>query len=63
MCRESSGANNGAMVRFKVEVVAAFEEHYSCVWRVGWNVTGTLLASSGDDCCVRLWKSELYVSY
>ncbi|XP_026743730.1 nucleoporin SEH1 [Trichoplusia ni] len=55
---ESSGANNGAMVRFKVEVVAAFEEHYSCVWRVGWNVTGTLLASSGDDCCVRLWKMQ-----
>ncbi|CAG9795474.1 unnamed protein product [Diatraea saccharalis] len=48
---------NGAG-RFKTEVLAAFEEHYSCVWRVSWNLTGTLLASSGDDCCVRLWKMQ-----
>ncbi|XP_026320870.1 nucleoporin SEH1 [Hyposmocoma kahamanoa] len=51
-------ANGGCGVRFKTEVMAAFEEHYSTVWRVSWNVTGTLLASSGDDCCVRLWKMQ-----
>ncbi|KAI5634964.1 nucleoporin SEH1 [Phthorimaea operculella] len=54
----TTNANGGCGVRFKTEVVAAFEEHYSCVWRVSWNVTGTLLASSGDDCCVRLWKMQ-----
>ena len=26
------------------------------VWRLSWNVTGTVLASSGDDGCVCLWK-------
>ncbi|CAK1584944.1 unnamed protein product [Parnassius mnemosyne] len=51
-------ANGSCGVRFKTEVMAAFEDHYSCVWRVSWNVTGTLLASSGDDCCVRLWKMQ-----
>ncbi|CAK1553110.1 unnamed protein product [Leptosia nina] len=55
---ESSSNGNGCGVRFRSEVLAAFEDHNSCVWRVSWNVTGTLLASSGDDCCVRLWKMQ-----
>lgn len=28
-----------------------------CAWRVQWNVTGTVLASSGDGGKVQLWKS------
>ena len=27
-------------------------------WRVCWNVVGSVLASAGDDCYVRLWKSN-----
>ena len=39
--------------------VACLREHNSEVWRVEWNVTGTLLASSGDDGQVRLWRASL----
>ncbi|ODM90480.1 Nucleoporin seh1 [Orchesella cincta] len=32
---------------FRIRTVAECEEHNSSVWRVAWNVTGTILASSG----------------
>ena len=35
---------------------AHFDHQGAQVWRVAWNVTGTILASSGDDGCIRLWK-------
>ncbi|KAG8237468.1 hypothetical protein J437_LFUL015687 [Ladona fulva] len=44
--------------RFEVQLLAQFDDHASTVWRVCWNVTGTILASSGDDGCVRLWKAN-----
>ncbi|GBP85058.1 Nucleoporin SEH1 [Eumeta japonica] len=50
--------SSGGTARFRSEVVVAFDDHASCAWRVSWNVTGTMLASSGDDCCVRLWKMQ-----
>ena len=28
------------------------------MWRCAWNVTGTVLASSGDGGMVQLWKSD-----
>ena len=34
------------------------EDHESEVWRVQWNVTGTILGSSGDDGTVRIWKQN-----
>lgn len=46
------------LTKFTVEMIARFEDHYSVVWRVSWNITGTVLASSGDDNCVRLWKGK-----
>ncbi len=41
---------------YTLRVLATFEDHGSQVWRVSWNITGTILASSGDDGAVRLWK-------
>lgn len=42
----------------EVKQLVCFEEYTSKVWRVCWNVTGTILASSGEDGCVKLWKGK-----
>ncbi|ELT96850.1 hypothetical protein CAPTEDRAFT_157718 [Capitella teleta] len=47
-----------ACTKFEIHQVAQFEDHQSQVWRLSWNVTGSILASSGDDGCVRLWKAN-----
>lgn len=51
MEEDSQGAT-----RYIVRTVAKCTDHSSTVWRVAWNITGTILASSGDDGVVRLWK-------
>lgn len=48
----------GTTSRFEIKTVAQFDDHLSQVWRVSWNITGTILASSGDDGTVRMWKSN-----
>jgi nucleoporin SEH1 len=40
----------------EVTVAAELKAHKGEVWRVSWNLTGTILASSGDDGKVLLWK-------
>ena len=44
--------------RFDIRQAGRFDDHGSPVWRVCWNITGTILASSGDDGCVKLWKAN-----
>ncbi|XP_056142275.1 nucleoporin SEH1 [Lampris incognitus] len=51
-------ATSTGPTKFEVQIVAQFDNHNSQVWRVSWNITSTLLASSGDDGCVRLWKAN-----
>ncbi|KAH9926762.1 WD40 repeat-like protein [Fomitopsis serialis] len=46
----------GSDARWSAAVVADFDDHKSSVGRVEWNVTGTVLSSSGNDGRVRLWK-------
>jgi len=50
--------SSGGLSKFEIHIVAQFDNHNSQVWRVSWNITGTVLASSGDDGCVRLWKGK-----
>jgi WD40 repeat protein len=58
---QSIGGTGGSIARkrFRVDLVAEFMEHDAEVWRVEWNITGTILSSSGDDGKVRLWKGRL----
>ncbi|KAH3824374.1 nucleoporin SEH1-like isoform X2 [Dreissena polymorpha] len=51
-----SGATG--LTRFELRQVGDFPNHDSQVWRVCWNVLGTVLVSSGDDSCVRMWKGN-----
>ena len=48
-----------ATQRFAVECVADIDVHSSEIWRCEWNVSGTVVSSSGDDGRVRLWKGGL----
>jgi len=38
------------------EQVGRFLDHKDLVWKLEWNVAGTVLSSSGEDGKVRLWK-------
>lgn len=42
--------------KLEIKEDACFREHEAEVWRVEWNVVGTVLASSGDDGTLRLFK-------
>lgn len=51
-------AADGSAGPLEVRELARLEDHQSVVWRVAWSITGTILGSSGDDGCVRLWKAN-----
>ena len=49
--------------RFEVKQAALFDEHSVAVWRVCWNVTGTILATSGDDGQVGIQKNLFIIFF
>lgn len=40
-----------------VTLATSFQGHDAEIWRVSWNVTGTILASAGSDGNIKFWKS------
>ncbi|XP_015747920.1 PREDICTED: nucleoporin seh1-like [Acropora digitifera] len=56
--RDQGTSAGGNLAKLDISLAARFSDHESQVWRVEWNVTGTILASSGDDGRVRLWKAN-----
>ena len=53
---EEQSASSGASPRLVYEGTVELDK--SEVWRCQWNLTGTVLASSGDCGVVKLWKSD-----
>jgi len=55
--KENGGTTSDEKQRYDIETKCAFNDHGK-VWRVCWNITGTIMASSGSDGFVRLWKAN-----
>ena len=49
---------NATTGKFDYTLVSSLNSHSAEVWRVEWNMIGTILASSGDDGTVRLYKAD-----
>ncbi|KAL4234460.1 Nucleoporin SEH1 [Mactra antiquata] len=56
--RDAALSGQTGLTKFELRQVADFDDHNSQVWRLCWNVTGTVLVSSGDDNKVRMWKGN-----
>lgn len=56
VCSETTAGQS----RLDIQIMSRFSDHSCTVWRVSWNLTGTILSSSGDDGCVRMWKSKSF---
>ena len=51
-----SGTTANVPVEFQIDCIAELNDHREEVWRVEWNLTGSMLASGGDDGRTLLWQ-------
>ncbi|XP_060557222.1 nucleoporin SEH1-like isoform X2 [Ruditapes philippinarum] len=56
--RDATLSGQTGLTKFELKQIGDFNDHDSQVWRICWNVIGTVLVSSGDDSCVRMWKGN-----
>lgn len=54
----SNTGSSSPTPKYEIQQIAKFDDHATRVWRLSWNLTGTILASSGEDGRVRLWKCQ-----
>jgi len=54
---DGSAGGGGPAKKYNIEILFEDPEPVT-VWRVAWNVTGTVLASAGHGPRVRLWKTD-----
>ncbi|KAH3679634.1 hypothetical protein WICMUC_000866 [Wickerhamomyces mucosus] len=51
-------SNESPNIDISIDLISEHDDHQGEVWSVSWNLTGTILSSSGDDGKVRLWKAS-----
>ncbi|KAI9295882.1 WD40 repeat-like protein [Neoconidiobolus thromboides FSU 785] len=51
-------SNSESTLNYEIDIIASFSEHSMEVWKVEFNILGTILASSGDDGKVLLYKAS-----
>lgn len=52
------GTDSSGHTKLEVRTPAQLDHKATQVWRVEWNVTGTILATAADDGCIRLYKAN-----
>ena len=56
----NEGGSNPVGPSLELESSQVLQTGVSGVWKCAWNVTGTVLASSGDGGMVQMWKSDFH---
>lgn len=54
---------DGGETAIEAELLLESDEHHGEVWRVAWNASGSILASTGNDADVKFWKSMFRGTY
>lgn len=55
---EHKNNDNPDELTLNISLLNSFNDHIGEVWKVSWNLTGTILSTCGDDGLIRLYKAN-----
>ncbi|CAF4884372.1 unnamed protein product, partial [Rotaria sp. Silwood1] len=56
---ELNNSSENKAQTYDVTRIITLDDHGSTVWKVCWNVFGSVLYSCGDDARIRMWKGTI----